>query len=161
MVIAKSGHLSTHQSQRLHSIGFTAMGKPSSSSTNTLREHNSIQILHRLHHLSNIWMDTLGYLLFFFFTLYLTFVFLDNTKTLPQLSFIWNNDTNPYCLKWSRWNWWIFLLKWDAGYRRFTPLEINDGNYILSTLNKKFTSYILVLIIIYGNAEGNIMTTIF
>jgi len=89
MVIAKSGHLSTHQSQRLHSIGFTAMGKPSSSSTNTLQEHNSIQILHRLHHLSNIWMVTLGYLLFFFFTLYLTFVFLDNTKTIPQLSLIW------------------------------------------------------------------------
>jgi len=89
MAMAKSGHLSTHQSQQLHSIGLTAIGKPSSSSTSTFLEHNSTQMLHRLHHLSNIWMVTLGYLLFFFFTLCLTLVFLDNTKILPQLSLIW------------------------------------------------------------------------
>ena len=87
MAIAKSGHLSTHQSQQLHSMGFTATGKPSSSSTSTFRGHNSIQILHRLHHLSNIWMVTLGYLLFFFLTLYLTLVFLDSTNTIPHLSY--------------------------------------------------------------------------
>ena len=83
--IAKSGHLLTHQSQRVHSIGFNAMGNPFSSSTNTFCSHNSIQIWQRLHHLSNTCMVIWGRLLFFFFKRYLNFVFLDNTKILPQL----------------------------------------------------------------------------
>jgi len=35
MAMAKSGHLMTQQSQRLHSTGFTAVGKPFSSTTST------------------------------------------------------------------------------------------------------------------------------
>ena len=127
MVMAKSGHLSTHQSQRLHSIGFTATGKPSSSVANTLGEHSSIQILHRLHHLSNIWMVTLGYLLFFFLSVYLTFVFLDNTKTIPHFSGVEAN-TNPYCPEWSRWNWWKIFFKQDTDSCRY-PQKISRFIY--------------------------------
>ena len=86
--IAKSGHLLTHQSQRVHSIGFSAIGNPSLSSTSTFCSHNSIQIWQRLHHLSNTCMVIWGRLLFFFFKRYLNFVFLDSKKYYLNFLFL-------------------------------------------------------------------------
>ena len=112
MAMAKSGHLRTHQSQWLHSTGLTATGNPSSSSTSTFWVHNSTQMLHRLHHLSKTCMVVRGYLLFFFFTRYLTFVFLDSTKTIPR-SFLSVRNTTADYPKWSRSKYILFF--WPRG----------------------------------------------